>query len=654
MSERLIVSQAGNAAPPRAASPAEISRLLASDPAAAEARARETLTAQPQNADALLVLAAALRRQGRAAEARAILEPIVASQPDSAFAQLELGLSLGLLNERPAALDALARAVDLAPTYMNAWCALGDELARMESDASGAPSRDEAATKNLHAADAALARRNFPEADALLARALEGSPDFQPARFRHAIVLLAQDRAHLALPVIEELIRRDPGTAFYRELKASALYEVGDFHRAIVHYEELLNDGRERPGAWISYGRALRAIGREKECLAAFWKAVEILPAFAQGWRTLATVKTAPLAPATIAQLRGLLAQPVLLLSTRMQLHFALAKALDDAGNDAEAFENYRLSNELQNRGRSGTAEGLVALGHRTKAVFTREFFRARAQSGCADEGPIFVVGMLRAGSTLVQEILAGHSAIERTGELRELPNMMMRLGASAGAGAGGASRFPEAVGPLDHDRLRALGEEYLARTRPRRKTGLPFFVDKLPGNFMYTGLIHLILPNARIIDVRRHPLDCCVSCFTNYFPEGPQWSHSLGDLGRIYAGYVEVMAHFDAVLPGRVHRVIYEELVREPEKEVRRLLDYVGLPFEEGCLRFYEKEQEIVTTSIEQARRPIYESGMGSSRRFEPWLGPLKQALSTVLDAYPEVPTFYPHLRASMTMRIA
>lgn len=633
---------------PSAVSSAEVGRLLASDPAAAEVRTREILQMQPQNADALLVLGAALRRQGRAGEAKAILEPIAASQPDQVFAQLELGLSLGILGDHRAARAAFSRTVDLAPTYIHAWCALADELALLQPDEDA----DRSHADILRAADAAIAKRNLAEAEALLARALEASPGFDAGRLRYAAVLLAGEKAHLALPVIEELRRRDPANVYYRELEASALHELGEFHKAIAQYEELLNDGRERPGAWISYGRALRSIGRGSESVAAFRKAVEILPTFAQGWRTLATVKMVRFEPEAVAQLEQLLARPDLLTSTRMQLHFALAKALEDTERYGEAFENYTKSQALQGTGVAGTAARFHNFVGQVRTVLTSDLFRSRGRAGCEEAGPVFVVGMPRAGSTLVQEILAAHSAIERTGELHDLGLVVDRLAREAQQQ--GAPSYPRLLATLPPERFRAIGQEYLERTRPRRKTGKPLFVDKHPDNFVHAGLIHLALPQAKIIDVRRHPLDCCFSIFRNYFPSAPPWSHDLTEIGRYYAAYVELMAHWDDVLPGRVHRILYEELVADPATEVRRLLDYLGLPFEDDCLRFYEKEQAIVTTSVEQARRPIYDAGIGNSRKFDPWLGPLKASLGYVLDAWPGVPKFYPPLKASLSMRLA
>jgi tetratricopeptide (TPR) repeat protein len=643
VSDRQQITSSGTAA----ASPAEVGRPLAADPKAAEARAREALKAQPQSTDALLMLASALRKQGKAEEARSILERVVASEPDSAFAQLELGLALGLLGRPRAAIESLALAVDLSPTYLDAWCAIAEALWGAEAHSSaGDPCRPESAL-------AAIRSRRFSEAEMLLGDFLEREPDCQPARLLYAVTMLAQEKAHLAIVLIDELIRRDPTNPLYGELRASALFETGEIHGAIAQYEEILHDRRKRPGAWLSYGRALGVIGREQESLGAIRKAVEILPGLAAGYRSLGMVKSAPLDSATINALHGLLARPGQLVVRRAQLHFALAKALEDSGSFAESFENYQRSNELQAAGVSGTVDRFLNLVRRTKALFTPAFLRARAGLGCESKGPIFVLGMLRSGSTLLQEILAAHSAVERTGELRILNNMALQLRAGVPENPY-ASRYPEVLDFLDASRFSQLGEEYIERTRPRRKSGLPFFIDKLPENFIYAGLIHLILPNARIIDMRRHPLDCCLSCFTNYFPEGPRWTHKLDDLGRYYAGYVELMAHFDELMPGLVHRIIYEQLVEDPEKEVRRLLEHLGLPFEDKCLRFYENEQAIVTASAGQARKPVYRGGVGSSRKFDPWLAPLKRALGQVLDDYPEVPKFYPALRASFSSRLA
>jgi hypothetical protein len=246
---------------------------------------------------------------------------------------------------------------------------------------------------------------------------------------------------------------------------------------------------------------------------------------------------------------------------------------------------------------------------------------------------------MPRSGSTLVEQILASHPQVEALGEITNLMEAGQRLAPDRPGDREGG--YPYVLKYLDSAGFRRIGEEYVHSTLPRRTLGRPFFTDKLPGNYCHVGLIHLALPNARIIDVRRHPLDCCLSCYKHYFPAGHPHALDLSDIGRFYANYVELMAHFDAVLPGRVHRVIYEQLVEYPEQEVRRLLDHIGLSFDEACLRFHESLRPVLTISADQVRQPLFADGVGRSRNYEPWIAPLKKALGSILEVYPSVPAF-------------
>jgi hypothetical protein len=279
-------------------------------------------------------------------------------------------------------------------------------------------------------------------------------------------------------------------------------------------------------------------------------------------------------------------------------------------------------------------AEETTALVERSIALLTPQFFETRRGSGCQVSDPIFVVGLPRSGSTLIEQVLASHPAVEGTMELPDLLAIVRDLG--GGRRRGEPSRYPEVLAELDPAALRALGERYLERTRIQRKTDRPFFIDKMPNNWAHVGLIQLILPNARVVDARRHPLSCCFSAFKQHFARGQGFTYDLDDLGRYYRDYVALMAHLDAVLPGRVHRVHYEHMVEDTEGEVRRLLAHCGLDYDERCLRFYENERAVRTASSEQVRSPIYRHGVDHWRNYEPWLEPLRQALGPALNHGP------------------
>jgi len=328
--------------------------------------------------------------------------------------------------------------------------------------------------------------------------------------------------------------------------------------------------------------------------------------------------------------MRAQLARADLSTEDRWHLNFALGKTLEDQHDFAASFAHYRDGNAQRREQLGYDSERMLNLVARSQALFTRELFAARSGQGCPAADPIFVVGLPRAGSTLIEQILASHSQVEGTMELPDLPALALEVG------SGGATRYPDVLAELPAAQLRALGDEYLQRTRIQRKAGRAYFIDKLPNNFLHIGFIHLILPNARIIDARRHPLGCCFSAFKQHFARGQNYTYDLGELGSYYRAYVELMAHFDRVLPGRVHRVFYERMVEDTEAEVRRLLAYCGLPFEAECLRFYENERAVRTASSEQVRSPIYREGLEQWRNFEPWLEPLKQALGPALDDYP------------------
>ncbi|HWS78506.1 MAG TPA: sulfotransferase, partial [Thermomonas sp.] len=369
----------------------------------------------------------------------------------------------------------------------------------------------------------------------------------------------------------------------------------------------------------------------------AYRRAIELDPGFGSAWWSLANLKTVRFDAADIAAMQARLQRDDLDDDQRLHFEFALGKALEDAGEYAGSFAHYAAGNALRRTQLPYSAEQNAQRLRHAQAVYTREFFARRAGAGHDDPAPVFVVGMPRAGSTLLEQILSSHPQVEATMELPDITAIVRDLRARAPQPE--TTSYHDIVAAMDPAEFKALGERYIASTRVQRKLGRPFFIDKMPNNFAHVGLIQLILPNAKIIDARRHPLACGFSNFKQHFARGQAFSYDLGDMGRYYADYVALMAHFDAVLPGRVHRVIYEEMVADTETQVRALLGYCGLEFDERCLRFFENERAVRTASSEQVRQPIYREGVDHWRHFESWLYPLKLALGPVLDRYPDVP---------------
>ncbi|HEX7113432.1 MAG TPA: sulfotransferase, partial [Mizugakiibacter sp.] len=471
----------------------------------------------------------------------------------------------------------------------------------------------------------------------LLARCLELAPSFHAARENYALVLHRSNQSEQALAEVERLLAVAPEHPAYRNLKAVVLCRIGDYEPAIRIYAELLQQYPDNPKVWMSYGHALKTAGHTDRAVEAYRRSLGAEPSFGEVWWSLANLKTFRFGADDLAAMQGQLACGDLGDDDRLHLEFAVGKALEDAGDYEASFRHYAQGNAIRRAQLQYSAEETSARARHIRQRYTREFFAARAGSGCPAPDPIFIVGMPRAGSTLLEQILSSHSQVEGTMELPEVTSITRMLREQGGAD--GDMPYHEALAALDADALRALGERYLAHTRIQRKTAAPLFIDKMPNNFMHIGLIHLMLPNAKIIDARRHPLACCFSNFKQHFARGQSFSYSQDDLGRYYRDYVALMAHFDAALPGRVHRVIYERMVEDTEGEVRRLLDYCGLPFEESCLRFFENARPVRTASSEQVRRPIYREGVDHWRHYAPWLAPLESALGPVLQFYPEVP---------------
>ena len=623
---------------------AHASRLLAVKPASAAEQACEILKVVPQQPQALVILGLARAMAGDVDGAIDALTRAVSQRQNLPDAWLALADQLRIRGDADAADRAYARYIKAAtrdPRLLGAAGALCDNRipeaeALLRAHLAQHPN-DVAALRMLAEVAARLVR--YSDALRLLERCLELAPSFDAARQNYATVLNRQGRSAEALAQCARLLAKEPHNPAYRSLHAAVSANLGDYGEAISAYGSVLREFPQQPKLWLSYGHAMRTTGKVPESIAAYRRALSLESTLGEAWWSLANLKTFRFSDADVLAMRQALSREDLSDEDRLHFEFALGKALEDAASYEESFSHYAAGNALR-RSQHGYDSGENSrFVLRSKQLLTREFFAERAGAGAAARDPIFIVGLPRAGSTLLEQMLASHPLIEGTMELPQLPRIAREL---AGPKQEEEGTFLKRLVALSRDELRALGERYLAETRIMRKTDAPFFLDKMPNNCMYVGLIHLILPNAVIIDARRHPLGCCFSCFKQHFARGQWFSYGLDDLGRYYRDYVELMAHFDEVLPGRVGRVFYEELIADPETQLRRLLERCALPFETACLRFYENERAVRTASSEQVRQPIFRAAVEHWRHYQPWLGPLAQALGDVLTDYPGVPAFH------------
>jgi tetratricopeptide (TPR) repeat protein len=592
----------------RGGGPSPTAGLVLGKPEAALEQASERLRSQPGDVEALLLAAAALRGLG---------EPKRALDAERKALQSSM--------EEPAVAEA-ARALN------EGKLAAAERLLRPHL----ADQADDPPALRMLAAIARAAGRS-DDALPLLRRALQLAPSYEAARQELADVYAKLARRDEALAEAEELLTVRPDHPPFLDLKANILNSMGRYEEAAAVYEKLLARFPDEPMLWLSLGHILRTLGRLDDSIAAYRRVIELSPDAGIAWWSLANLQTVGFDDGDIAAMESVVARQQIPTDALLPFHFALGRAFEDRRQWQQSFEHFLAGNQLRRAQVDYDAEETSALVRRSEALFTPEFFEARKDQGCPAPDPIFVIGMQRSGSTLVEQILATHSQIEGTAELPDVPALARRYGARS-FGAPGPD-YPGSLAELDVNELKALGAEYMERTRSHRDTDRPFFIDKLPNNWAHLGLIHLMLPQARIIDVRRHPLDCCFSNYKQLYAMEQRFTFDLREVGLYYRDYVAMLRHFDRALPGRVHRVIYERLVEDTEGEVRRLLDYLGLPFESACLLFHENERAVRTASSEQVRQPINRGGIGRWKPYEHWLEPLKQALGPVLECYPEVP---------------
>lgn len=624
--------------------------------------------------EALLREARTLREQRRVNEALTSLERLREDHPRFSRLHQERAQCLIALGEGPAAIAALREAVALNPTLPACWDML-EQLHRLrgeEGDASVAARNlavlkqlppaivaaqslladgdlepaEEILRAHLHTAGESvgalrlLARIRLEggaadEAEVLLAAILERAPDYREARFDYAMALLQGQKHRAARQQAERLLKDAPDARDVLKLYGAACLGLGDFEPVIDLYARLLagpcESAEEVADLRLWRANALKAMGRGVEAVADYRAALSACPDHGVAWFSLANLKTHAFDDNDIARMRAAEARPGLQDMDRVYLRFALGKALEDQADYAASWGFYARGNALRrtsNRYRTDVAERFA---ERLKQTMTAEAFAKRAGWGTDSSAPIFVLGLPRSGSTLIEQILASHAQVEGTHELTEIGRYVGELcGRDPDCGL---PENPAALLDLTAAQARALGERFLGETRAYRRLGRPFFIDKMPNNFWHIGLIQLILPRATIVDVRREPMACCFSNFKQLFgTTNQEFTYSLEDIAGYYRIYLDLMRHWEAVLPGRVLRVRYEDVVDDLEGATRRMLDHMGLPFEPSCLRFHETRRGIRTPSSEQVRQPIGRDGLEQWKRYAPWLASLRTALGDVL----------------------
>jgi len=634
------------------------------------AAAASLLEEVPENRDILYILAVSQRYLGRVADALRTLERFEALHPDYGRLFQERGHCLRTVGQTAPAIRAFEQAVVLNTTLSASWSALqglytsiGDETRSRLAAANVAklaslPPAVVRATNMLSEGELSSAedlirrhllshptdieamrvlarigvrREVLDDAEYLLESVLVAVPDYHAARSEYADVLLQRHKFTAALEQAQKLIGNDPHNRSYRIIQANAWVGLGRHEESLALYRQLAQETPDAADLHLSIGHSLKTLGRQAEAIEAYRQAAAVRPDFGDAYWSLANLKTYRFVDEEIASMQVHASAPRTANIDRYHLCFALGKALEDRAQYAESFEYYARGNALKRNESRYRIETLERSAARQEAVCTREFFANRRGVGCERADPIFIVGLPRAGSTLLEQILASHSQVEGTMELAEIPRLALHL--SGREGNTDQSRYPAVLAELPPERWREFGEKYLQDTRMLR-TGKPRFIDKMPNNFRHVGLLHLMLPNARIIDARRDPLACCFSNFKQLFASGQEFTYSLEDIGRYYRAYVRLMRHWDDVLPGKVLRVQHESVVADLAGNVRRILEFCGLEFEPACLEFWKTERSVRTASSEQVRQPIFREGLDQWRHFEPWLGPLKAALG---DLTPE-----------------
>ena len=636
--------------------------------------AAEALTKESSNnRDALYLMAANLRCLNRISEALQALQSLEQHHPRYSLLHQERGYCYASLRDTPRAIEAFTRAVSLNPALTASWIMLVN-LYRMAGDAQRAKLAAEQLSLlqglpaeivragglfsdgDIDAAEELLRkllsnsgehvealrllgriahqRGALDEAENLLESVVKRAPQYRAARLDHARVLIDAQKYLEAKESVGLLLAAEPANSDCRSVFAAACDGLGDHEQAVELYSRLLSE-TDSCELHLALGHAFKSAGRVHEAIESYRAASAARPSFGDAWWSLANIKSYCFSEKDLACMRAEEADPHAATVDRIHHCFAIGKAYEDRGEFGESWQFYERGNAFMRNETHYDSESFEADTRMQIELCTAEFFGTRAAAGAPDHDPIFIVGLPRSGSTLIEQILASHSQVEGTRELPHIPRIAFELESASRVHEAGSDNSHALATPTPED-LRRLGERYVAETRAYRGEK-PFFIDKMPNNFRHIGLIHLILPNATIIDVRREPMSCCFSNLKQLFARGQEFSYSMADIARYYGTYLELMRHWNAVLPGRVLHVCYEDVVDDLEGNVRSILDFCGLDFEPNCLEFYKTERSIRTPSSEQVRRPIFREGLSQWRNYEPWLGPLRDALGDALTRYRE-----------------
>ncbi|MBX7526025.1 tetratricopeptide repeat-containing sulfotransferase family protein [Qipengyuania vesicularis] len=636
--------------------------LQAGDFARGAELADEMLANAPDDTEARYMAAVSARYLKQFGRAQSHLQALHHAMPEYGRAWQEAGHLARAQGRRDDAIAAYSLATRLNPALDASWRALADELqgASRMAEAAAAKAQAEriaalprelvAVTHHLHEGRLLRAEeicRHFlranprnvegmrllaqigiklgilDDAEFLLDSAAAFEPDNVQVRLDYIDALRRRQKFEKARDEAEGLYARDPENPLFQSHLAIESMQTGDFDRAFELFDAVLEKLPGDAATLTSRGHALKTTGKQEAAVASYRAAFAAKPDHGDAYYALANLKTYSFPDEEIAAMRAQVERPELGFMDRVHLSFGLGKAYEDRGEYEESFRFYDEGNALKRAQTRYSADAMSEELSRQAEICTKELFDSHSGAGHAAPDPIFILGLPRAGSTLLEQILASHSQVDGT---MELPNILALAHKLRGRRAG-QSNYPEVLHDLSLEQLAQFGQQFIEETRVHRQ-GAPFFIDKMPNNFRHIGLIHLILPNAKIIDARRAPMDCCFSGFKQLFAEGQEFTYGLTEVGRYYSDYVALMEHWDNVLPGKILRVHHEDVLDDLEGQTRRILEYCNLPFEEACLDFHKSKRAVRTASSEQVRQPINRSGQDAWKPYEPWLEPLKDAL--------------------------